>query len=519
MAYKVIVADDEPIMRKAMSSLIHWEKIGCELVCLAENGFEVMQQLKTLNPDILILDIQMPGKSGIEIAQYISQNKIPVKVILLTAFADFSYAQSAVKYGVIDYVIKTGTMDAIIAAVEKAKAQIEEERMKMCLESMQPLQENFLKAVFDGSLYESEEIREQAEKLCINLQKGMLAIVIRFRMTDMKRQGEHRTYKSLLNFLGMVFGKWMIHGFAIKKCTLVVVLYDIGENYEQEISRKGSQVIDMMENFMGLKVSIGVGNPVKEVTDLKETYSKAEYAVWKCFFDESSRIEFYSKCHTVDKSFVRDADKQQEDLCYAIKRGASEEALELFSNLLEAQYNAGEPVDVILNSGISIRNYCRKLMMEYEKTMYDVTPYESSISEMINQCMHVSEYRPIMETIIRATSDYLKIAVSGKNMLIQECERYIHNNYDKCITVADVARSIGTSPSYLSRIFKDETGDTIIHTINQKKIEKAKEYLDITNMKIYEIAVKLGFENITYFSRFFKKYTGISPKEYRDEKR
>lgn len=90
-----------------------------------------------------------------------------------------------------------------------------------------------------------------------------------------------------------------------------------------------------------------------------------------------------------------------------------------------------------------------------------------------------------------------------KNMLIQECEKYIRENFEKSITVADISRSIGRSPSYLSRIFKEATGSTIIHAISRKKIDKAKEYLLLTDMKIYEIADALGLENTTYFLLFF----------------
>lgn len=120
-----------------------------------------------------------------------------------------------------------------------------------------------------------------------------------------------------------------------------------------------------------------------------------------------------------------------------------------------------------------------------------------------------------MRTVIESTAEYNKIAASRRNILIYECEKYIDENYERGITVSEISRYIGVSMSYLSRIFKDETGNTIINYINEKKIQKAKEYLGGTDMKIYEIAEKLGFENTTYFSYFFKKYTGISPKEYK----
>ena len=123
VAYKVVIADDEPIVRKAMQALIDWEGMDCRLVRLAANGQEVMEELQIGKPDILILDIQMPGLSGIDLAKYVWENKLPCRVILLTAYADFSYAQQAIKYDVVDYVIKTGAFDDLVTAVEKAKAE------------------------------------------------------------------------------------------------------------------------------------------------------------------------------------------------------------------------------------------------------------------------------------------------------------------------------------------------------------------------------------------------------------
>lgn len=102
--------------------------------------------------------------------------------------------------------------------------------------------------------------------------------------------------------------------------------------------------------------------------------------------------------------------------------------------------------------------------------------------------------------------------------LVEECSAYIKMHYETCLTVSEIAAHIGTSVSYLSRIFKETTGNKIIATINAKKLQKAKEYLEQTDKKIYEIAELLGFENVTYFSHFFKKQTGIAPKDWKKSK-
>ena len=110
------------------------------------------------------------------------------------------------------------------------------------------------------------------------------------------------------------------------------------------------------------------------------------------------------------------------------------------------------------------------------------------------------------------------VSCDSKQSLVKESLEYIDKHYQEQMSVSDISRELGTSTSYLSRIFKESTGETIIRTINNKRIEKAKVYLAETDYKVYEIADILGFENVTYFSRFFKKHTGMSPKEYKEEK-
>ena len=145
MTYRVMLADDEPIMRKALLTLEDWESMECEIVYTAANGQEVMENLEKVMPDILITDIKMPGKNGIELAKYIWEQKLPIKVIILTGYADFAYAQSAVKFNVVDYVIKAGAFDGLLEAVEKAKERIQKRKEEHREEDNHIQMQNLLK--------------------------------------------------------------------------------------------------------------------------------------------------------------------------------------------------------------------------------------------------------------------------------------------------------------------------------------------------------------------------------------
>ena len=126
--YRVMLADDEPIVRKALQTLIDWKRLGCEVVFVASNGREVLEHMEEEAPDILVTDIRMPGADGIALVKYVKEHELPVQVIILTAYADFSYAQAAVKYGAADYVTKTGALDGLESAVSRCCSQLEKER-------------------------------------------------------------------------------------------------------------------------------------------------------------------------------------------------------------------------------------------------------------------------------------------------------------------------------------------------------------------------------------------------------
>lgn len=514
--YRVMLADDEPIMRKALKTLTNWADLGCEIVYIATNGQEVLDNLENVMPDILITDIRMPGKDGIQLAKHIQESHLNIQVILLTAYADFSYAQSALKYGVIDYVTKTGVFDGLVAAVLRAKEKIEKDTAKEEW-SRDVVGENFFKAVFDGSLYEKDEIRKNFQSLSLEL-NGYVVLLLRFRMEKDVDSGRRKMiYKSLSNFYTMVFAERMLQGMAVERDLFAIILHDVDEEGETFIGHSCGQIVDMMDNFMKLSVSIGVSRRHTDITDLEEAYTQAAKALEVCFVDETSKINFYVPAMNNSEPYPAEIDNQVDAVYHEILKGNRERAMACYEQLILLQRTHQCSANVIKNMGILIQSKCRKVLGEYDKNIYEITGIQGSISKEIYESRYMEDFQEIMELIIGQTSEFIRIAANKKKSLIYDCEKYIEEHYDKSIMVTDIAESIGASASYLSRIYKEATGQTIIYTINMKKVEKAKLYLKNTDMKIYEIADALGFDNTTYFSHFFKKYTGISPKDFKGE--
>ena len=411
MKYRIMLADDEPIMRKALQTLVEWHQFECEVVYVAANGNEVIENLEKVKPDILITDIKMPGMDGIEISKYIWEKKLATKVIILTAYADFSYAKSAIRYNVVEYVTKTGSFDELLGAVERCKMMLHEDRL-LGKEEKEAKRDAFFRGVYDGNIY--DDISFLYEKLALE-KSPYVVVFFKILMDEVNDKAKRvRLYDSLKNFFYLAFSEQMIHGMFYQKDIygLVLKCSEREEEVKQYLNETCNKVIDMMDNFMELYVYVGISRIYEDIGELPDAYEEAEIAI---------------NC-----------------------------------------------------SGL-----------EYEEKLLFFT------EDMKNQLHNV-------------------VNMDTKQQLIKESIAYIDKHYQEPMSVSDVARAVGTSTSYLSRIFKESTGETIIRTINHKRIEKAKIYLKDTDYKVYEVADILGFENVTYFSRFFKKHTGISPKEYKE---
>ncbi|MDD3361292.1 MAG: response regulator [Hespellia sp.] len=125
--WKIMIADDEPFIRDGLRTLIPWEQMNCELICAAENGAKLIEQMQEGHPDIVITDIKMPEMDGLSVASYIQENCPEIQVIILSAYADFEYAKKAISYGVSDYVLKVSLLEDLPQALEKVIQKLEKQ--------------------------------------------------------------------------------------------------------------------------------------------------------------------------------------------------------------------------------------------------------------------------------------------------------------------------------------------------------------------------------------------------------
>lgn len=511
--YRVMIADDESIVRKGLVNLVDWKALDCEIVFQADDGVTVLENLELYHPDILICDIKMPRTDGIGVAKSIYENQIPTKVIILTGFADFSYATSAIKYNVVDYITKANALESISDAVEKAKNAIIKSKLSALVQDMTTLRINFLKSVIDGSLYDND-IGAGLWNYEIELGNYQVISIQFLRNDRLSNIEQDKFYKSLTNFFKMYFTDYNIYQIPLSKEHFCIIVYQMPSFDSGTLKRVCTNLSEILEGFMQLNVIIGISGHYNDATALASAYQQANLFSNTFFLDHSQKV--YSTSDVDNFSHFVDMKNLTGiiDIIYLeIQKGNVAEALNYFDQLLNLQSSAS--MDIIKSTGIILVNVCDKLLATYDTTTRVQTNNDHLISDILG-CTLLVQFKEIIVKVITTTSQHLQNIVQNKNKIILDTLKYIDNHYKENITLLDIADTVHMNSSYLSRIFKEHTGTTIIATLNHKKIEKSKELLLYSDMKIYEIAETIGINDTTYFSHFFKKYTGVSPKEYKE---
>lgn len=511
--YKIMIADDEPIVRKGLVNLVDWNNLDCEIIYQADDGALVLENLAIYNPDILICDIRMPRVDGIGVAKYIYENHLHTKMIILTGFADFSYARLAIKYNVIEYITKANALEGIPDAIKKAKEAIEKSKIATMVHDMSTLKINFLKSVIDGSLYDDDI---STGLMNYDIELGTYQVIsLQFLRNDRFSEIENgKFYKSISNFFTMFFSGYSIYQIPLSKEQFCIIAYRMSSIDSGTIKNVCQSLAETLEGFMQLNVIIGISSRYCKSNELGSAYQQASLFSNTFFLDHSQKVysasDAESFSHSVDmKNLTRIID----NIALEIQKGNAIEALGSFDELLTLQSHSS--IEIIKSTGIIIINTCDKLLATYNTSTQVLTSNKHILSDIFG-CTLLTQYKEIIENVIKVTTTYLNNYLQSKNKLILDTLNYINSHYHEDITLLDIANKVHVNSSYLSRSFKEHTGSTIIATLNNKKIEKAKELLLNSDLKIYEISEAVGISDTTYFSHFFKKNTGLSPKEFKE---
>ncbi|MCF0187526.1 MAG: helix-turn-helix domain-containing protein [Bacteroidaceae bacterium] len=526
--YKILLADDEGIVIDSLKFIIEKEFPGeCEFAT-AKTGRGVIETAEDFQPDIAFMDIQMPGINGIDAMREIKKVNSHTIFIVMTAYDKFDYAKEAISLGVLDYLNKPVARDKIVATMKKAFAMCDANKqrrsqdllVKEKLETVVPIIENGFIQDLLFKEYFQEDIDNYKNLLSIDQDYGYMAAIVMGRelvgnhMTNavavsIEAQRVYNQIRALIE--DYVPGKV---GSVMSNKIPVFVPWNSSEmDYaaRADLVEKGRALCRRLkEKNENMSFRIGFG-PVLPLKRMNESYELALGSLVQstghvAHADDAPAVCLYEEDYPIEL---------ENQIFEAVRRGATSDAGAAASDFYD--WMAGNYPDHVENIRLKVLEFA--LWAEHESYSIGGRKYEflsrGEYLPVVNGFEDLDEMKLWFVSKVRAATEAVANRKEDQsNSVISKAISYIENNFTKELSLDEVSRVVNVSPYYFSKLFKEEKGENFVEYLTRIRMEKAKQLLTTSDMSMKEICREIGYSDPNYFSRNFKKFTGMTPTEY-----
>ena len=536
--YKLLLVDDEVLVREAIAENIHWNELGYELLSVCENGKESIEYIKKNKVDVVITDICMPFIDGIDLSKYIYENHLPINVIIFSGYNEFEYAKKAIKYGVSEYLSKPVTayeLSEILGNLKKnldKKREVEAEFDKLnksYFKNRILIQSKIIEKLIMGNEIE-EESRKEIEEYGLQMDylEYRVAIIEIDIYSDLYNANEDKIKKGEMKS----FVIYNISDEIIKKYNagevckgdnnkgLILLWTNHSREFEDKINLIFKEIQEEVFKVLKLTITISVGEIVYSLSDLHKSYKDAEQLLlYRYLWDENQIFDREKLKNKLNGSV--NLDNVIDKVILGIKLNEKKQIEEKIIEIQELLKNAYIRKNKICLYLFEIVSQACDLLRTYNLTDDFIYRKKEEVITRITESRSLREAMLILKEFCYMSCDEMyKQRDSDGNKQAMLALDYIEKHYgDFDLNLNVICSYVCVSISHFSTIFKNYTGDTFMEVLMRTRMQKAKELLENTSLKNYEISEKVGFRDPHYFSIAFKKATGKSPKEYVKEVR
>lgn len=514
--YKLVIVEDEEIIRHSLERFIPWNTIGFQIVNTFSDGTDALAYIKENPCDAVLTDILMNKMSGLEMIRELHKANSQIKVVILSGHSDFSYAQQAIEYKVVHYLVKPVDEEDLINVFRRVKEQLDNEREEIySLESETQslkhlLQKSFFRDLLSGNVGLENELNVYFNLLGINRIKQDSPLLA-YEIKTTKILQEERGFHISSTFIDDELKKLLTPAedllyFAIEERIdkWRVIFVSLRHSADQELTKYCTHIVEtLVGKLSGLQFgdfTFRLTHSVMRIGDLL-TETRASTNQDECLTEQKMEGVLYKTVMSEYKLLLIELDLGTQDaLIHILDR--------LFFGLKEVPLAQVRFVLKKLYSMIEL-NYKKRKIDVWEITEGKFDPNHLSRRdslEGVKACVK-DDFCTLCESLANNTHE-------PGNGVIGRIVKYLKEHIEDDISHDAIAAMYRIHPGYLSRLFKQEMGETLSEYFLRIKVEKAAELLKSGRYKVGEIAVMVGYSASSYFSIMFKKYTGYSPKEY-----
>lgn len=523
----VMIVDDDHQVRERLRSIIEWDQLSVKLICEAADSDTAREKYLLYRPKIIITDIKIPIISGLELANELSQIDPELRFIVITGYCDFYYAQQSVKIGAVDLLLKPILPESINESITKAVAFFEnKKRDKASISALQQLLNKNLPKIRDSYLAnliqfvpDSEKIvSERLSQLGLNFSSPSLTVAIATIGSPPSKKVNleavnlllRDTAKQLFNDAGFEFYTFFDSHFRLN-CIMGWNFHG-GDDAAEEVLNKLNEQLHFMTDCC---VYAGIGRMVTSPAKLYRAGREAKEALSYQSVLNDDVVIHYKNIERFEGSF-RNKDTLLSYLMQKFRANDYDllaDALTRYTTRMQPSSIPGQLSfrDFIFEYVTTLASECLRLDVRIETL--------ESYAALFNRLLISQDIHDQLDYVLELTRKLMALLFekrnNNKNHLISQAKEFISKNLpDASLSLDTVSEHIGLSRIYLCKLFHKQEGITFNNYLKQVRIEHAKELLQNTTLKVFEISDMCGFANAKYFSYVFRQLTGMSPLEY-----
>jgi two-component system response regulator YesN len=507
----------------------------------ASDGIQACKVIKEILPDIIFTDIKMPGMDGLAMIKEIRDIVPDSKIIIITGYRDFEYARDAVKYGIFDFILKPTKIEELNAVVAKAVKDLKSSRekadeldklQKLFQQNIPILREKLLYDIIYGINTNEDEISSKTALFGIKINKFILIVV----ESEIKEDDENKLdqYNKHLYQLGIInsFEEVFSDVFDVISISLdskwsafVVQHKESGAVTEEIIEEKCSGLQKIIQDCFDFTVTVAISTEGDHALKLPLKFKECQECLRYKLYVGNNCVIFYKDLNSffklmiilnwssIKRAFWKELSRSLQVVCDSMRR------INEYTMAFDLSNSTWEYLKNFYCSTISSINNIRTLVSAADDDKNNIVNRNiSSLYKMVEECESVKELNSLLEEVaVKVTAKINSYNNKSMKLTLQKAVDYLGMHYNEQITLNKVAENVFVSTYYLSRMFKKELGQNFVDYLNELRMEKAKELLREGKYKTYQVAEMVGIPDAQYFSKLFKKYTGFTPKECKND--
>lgn len=530
---KLIVADDEKWVRAAITNTIPFDRLGLELTCEASNGIEALELCRLHKPDILITDILMPGLSGLELIEKLRSQFPDLKIIIISGYSEFEYSRTAMKLGVSDYILKPVDETELEQALSRAINALKAERSKTAEEldirsryklALPIVHEKFLNSLIMPNSMTLANIKSNLKDYGIDLPYSCytVAVFVPICPRAFCRAGSHDSFLKLVSWIMRRYSCAVTFNVHTDEHPVACIINHPGHEDESFLSKALTLCLNLFRYKYNSELIIGLSTQSHQLKSLPELYLEAFNALDASFWEGNGNIYRYKAGLLSDTLGYKYPEHNIEKIVYGVQLSDCQpfyNCIDSISSHFLTQKECKPKPSLVcdffwsLIQAVTGRLGVSMSFIEYEKVLINQHPYEF-IKKTRSFRLLCSN---IKDMAYRICEHYACINSSYGGNVIEAVKRIMSQNYQNDISLDKIARFVHLNATYLSELFKKDTGMSFVEYKTMLRMENAKQLLLSTGMSASEISSRVGYTDPKYFSKLFKRFTGKTVHKFKKD--